>query len=327
MPEFTKSVTFADPARELSMRKLEGKLVVVLFFQSWCPKCNDWSPDLFKQVQGAAGGRRDVVLIGLKTDGGGVKGAEQYLEECGVNLGRWFVGADKDAEYYRKVTGDNKLYYHTIVWPGGQIAETKQGGATYNMGGRKVFVTARHLKDRLKKAKGLKTVLPKGVHVPPELRDSARLAEVGELGAAIKLAMSGRLRTSRDEKIVAFKKVLADVGAKRISAAQAAVLDESRDWGARYESYKKLAALADELKALPAAREARSVLSKMRGSPELRRESAVETHYNRIVAKLEKASDRSRPRVAKELEALSKRYEGTRYGKLAAQKAKSIAGE
>ncbi len=72
------------------------------------------------------------------------------------------------------------------------------------------------------------------------------------------------------------------MGAKRISAVQAAVLDESRDWGARYESYKKLAALADELKALPAAREARSVLSKMRGSPELRRESAVETHYIRL---------------------------------------------
>ena len=34
----------------VSLPDLRGKTVVVLTYVTWCPKCNVWAPDLFRQL-------------------------------------------------------------------------------------------------------------------------------------------------------------------------------------------------------------------------------------------------------------------------------------
>lgn len=45
-PDFGDSITWSDKGESPSFLNLEGKLVLVVFFQSWCGICNGWPGDL-----------------------------------------------------------------------------------------------------------------------------------------------------------------------------------------------------------------------------------------------------------------------------------------
>jgi hypothetical protein len=58
----------------------------------------------------------------------------------------------------------------------------------------------------------------------------------------------------------------------------------------------------------------------------IRREITAEREYQKIAARLRKASDRSKPSFAKQLKRLGEKYADTKYGKQALQEAEQILG-
>ena len=139
VPDFGDSITWADSGENPSLANLEGKSVLILFFQSWCGICNGWSGNLFKDLEKHYQDDRQVVIVALKTDGGSIKDAENYLNSR-ADTSNWLVGVDKNASYYKSVAGNDRLYQHAWIKPDGTIGELKKSGSyTPLKNGKKLF--------------------------------------------------------------------------------------------------------------------------------------------------------------------------------------------
>ncbi len=323
MPEFGRTVKFDNSGPFPVMSRLRGKAVLVIFFQSWCPKCNEWAPDLIGQVQEAYGSNHAVVTLAIKTDGGRLSDARNYLIGKGGDLRKWRVGTDAGATYYKQLTGSNNLWGYVLVGPDGDIVSRGEAGSQYISGRDKgKFVLA--TKTPLKKCGKLTTVLPADRQYPSSLNGIVQYAEMGYLGKALSLATSAA-RGSRDRQ--GAKKLKEDILAAiegRIKGQVDILKDETKDWGARYEAHKALTAIVKGLRTVPAAREARALLAKIRTDRAFRKEKSAEAAYVRVARKLPRANARYKRVLANDLEKVAKRYEGTRYGDLAAEQASRI---
>ena len=323
MPEFGRSVKFDSSGPFPVMSRLRGKAVLVIFFQSWCPKCDVWAPNLIGQLQEAYGSNHAVVTLAIKTDGGRLSDARNYLTGKGADLRKWRVGIDVGATYYKQLTGSNDLWGYVLVGPDGDIVSRGQAGMHYTSGPDKgKFVLA--TKTPLKKCGKLTTVLPADRQYPPSLSGIVQCAEMGYIGKALSLATSAA-RKSKDRQ--AAKKLKEDILAaiEGLIKGQVDILkDETKDWGARYEAHKALTAIVKGLRTVPAAREANALLAKIRTDRAFQKEKSAEAAYLTVARKLARANASYRRRLAKDLEQVAKRYEGTRYGDLAAEQARRI---
>ena len=326
MPEFGRSVRFDNNGPFPVMSRLRGKAVIVLFFQSWCPKCNAWAPKLIGQDQEAYGNNHAVVTLAIKTDGGQLADAMNYLVEKGADLRKWRVGIDVNAAFYKQLTGSNELWGYVVVGSDGSIAGHGKAGSHYTSGpesGRFVLAS----KTLLKGCGKLTTVLPADRQYPAELNAIIQCAEMGYLAKALSLAKTATYR-ARDKQ--AAKRLQDDILAAidGLIKDQADVLkDDKQDWGARYEAHKALTAIMKELRSVPGAKEANALLAKVRRESAFQKEQSAETAYLRVVRRLPRASDRYKLILAKHFDEVAKRYEGTRYGKLAAEQAAAIRGK
>ena len=65
-PEFAVS-EWINTDEPLSVKSLRGKVVLIHFFQLWCPGCNRFSKPLFRDWQERFGEREDVAILGIHT--------------------------------------------------------------------------------------------------------------------------------------------------------------------------------------------------------------------------------------------------------------------
>ncbi len=184
-PEIAPSVQFGADVPAISLQDLHGKLVVVVFFQSWCPLCDEWSPRVFKELQDLAGNRRDVVLVAAKSDGGGVPAALAYLK-AKTDTSKWLVGNDAGAVWEIAATGTDALYQYMIVGPDGTMIDGGSAGIWWQEGNSKLQTPAFYLKKLLKVTQ-TETVLPKDKTYAEVLAPAVRAAEMRQYGLAMKL--------------------------------------------------------------------------------------------------------------------------------------------
>jgi thiol-disulfide isomerase/thioredoxin len=321
MPEFGPSVKFEASTVPFRLGDVRGKTVLVLFYQSWCPKCNAWSGPLFQQITEAHGKNRAVVLTAIKTDGGKTSDAMAYLKERGVDTSKWHVATDDDAAYYSAVTSP-KLYRYALVGPGGRIAETAEAGRFYNVGGKQVFTLARD--NLVKKAGGGQALLPKDKAYPPGLALAVKAAEVGNLGLAYKLGRRAMGKPSLKESAHGFLTDMFGAVRERIEACGARL--ESGEGDSAYDDYCLLRNIASEVGSTKTGKEAKALADKLRESPAVRKEAAAEKRYNEIWAKAASLKPEvRRPALAKALGKVAKQYPDTRYGAQAAKLAEAFS--
>jgi len=98
-PDF--SVKDAD-GNELSLSSLQGKIVLLDFWASWCAPCRDELPNVEQVAKGYAD--RDVVVIGIDLDRneGAFTGAVSFF---GLTYQQVFDGADGDISSLYRVSG------------------------------------------------------------------------------------------------------------------------------------------------------------------------------------------------------------------------------
>ena len=132
--EFGSSLEWAKGTPKIKLSEMRGKAVFILFFQSWCPKCNVWSGEKLKEFEFAFGNDKNVILIAIKTDGGGISGALKYLKTRKVTLSKWYVGSDKGGSYHANYYKERALWNYKLIGADGKIRRKGFFGTNWNSG-------------------------------------------------------------------------------------------------------------------------------------------------------------------------------------------------
>ena len=101
----------------LTFEDLQGKVVVIDFFQLWCPGCNNFSIPLMKKWKQKYVDRKDIQLIGIHTvfEGHSQQTPErlrQYVKEKNIT---YPIGIDKYVSSQR--LPETMIRYHTRGTP------------------------------------------------------------------------------------------------------------------------------------------------------------------------------------------------------------------
>jgi hypothetical protein len=331
LPEFGPSVQLDPAGPQTTVSKLRGKAVIVLFFKSPDKDASSSARGMLKEVQETFATNRTVALLALKTDGGGVRAAKGVLQSLGADTDTWIVGADEGGQYAAEIIGDQPWYY-LVVGADGTIVERGQAFAKYHiLLSVKPHKVEYHYNPAnpmlLNKCGKLSAVLPADKKYGASVKGLARLAELGEAEKA--LALCSALLSKPAEKKAAGE-LLADLQPlveKRVSDRIALLGDASGASAARYDAFAELAQMMKELKQNPLATKIAPALARARADPALQKEARAEAAYKGILPRVQKAVDRDKPRLAKELELLGKQNAGTKYGQLAAELAQRLTAE
>lgn len=192
-PPFGDSLEWNTGRESPGLDALTGKSVLVVFFQSWCPICNGWSGEFFKQMTETYGDDPGVVLMAIKTDGGSMREAVGYIEER-ADVEKWMVAVDKGGAYLQQALGRDKLYEYMWVGPDGRIGGEGEAGRYRTGSDPKEFMLARP--DQAKNfRKGTGRLIPADKELDDALGKAVTLAEKGlftnALGEAAKATSPG----------------------------------------------------------------------------------------------------------------------------------------
>ena len=249
--EIGPSVQFDKGAR-VSMFDLRGKVVLMLFFQASNQDCNRLSKKLFKQIQKAADGRSDVVLIALWTDSKRLKDAKKYLKGK-IDFSKWLVGVDINSVYCQSAIGNKRVYQYCIVSPSGVIKHIGGAAAFYEEDGKKTnSITATELKQYVAKIK-TSPLLPKDKSYQKSLASAVRSAELGQYGQAFQECKRHARRPGTKEDAAALKKDILKFLSEKIKSKIEILGNTSANSSARYEACLALYSLA-KLRKLPAGK-------------------------------------------------------------------------
>jgi hypothetical protein len=329
LPDFGPTVQFDPAGPQPTVSKLKGKAVIVLFFQSSDKAGGAWTEQLIQEMQESFATNRSVVLLAMKTDGGGIPAAKGFLSSKGANTDQWLVACDNNAKYSSDIVGDPTWYY-LIVGADSTIIERGKAGVTYHV---QIGADKKKRENHYALAKPsiikpcgkIGTVLPAGKSYAASVAPLVRLAELGDAEKAM-LQCAALLNKPKEKQ--AASELLADlqpIVEKRVSDRVALLGDAAKPSPDRYDAYNDLALMLKDLKTHPLAAKINPALAKARQEPALQKEARADSAYKAIMARVQKATPRDMARLAKELEALAKQFEGTKYGQAAADSASTVA--
>ena len=321
-PEIPPSVQFAGGYPGLALQDLKGKIVLVIFFQSWCPICNGWSSEMFKQIQEAGAGKRDVVLAAVKTDGGGVQGALSYLQGR-VDPAKWLIGADPNVVWGQAAMGKDELYLHMLVGPDGNVIERGQAGMFYTEDNNNRFVLADRIKKLLSDAK-TETFLPKDKTYPDILAPIVQAAELRQYGLALRLC-DAAARGAAKEAVATLKADLLQAIDDRSKALGEVLAKADADGAARIEAFLELKRIAANLGTSTAGKAAAKAVSAAAKDKTLAGEMQAGQEYVTLHEQAAKVKDFAKNfQFVTALKSLAQKHPGTKFGKMAADEAAII---
>jgi hypothetical protein len=318
VPDFGPSVKFDKNDMAFRMSDLRGKMVLLIFFQSWSPICNGWSPDMFKQVETTYGNDPQVALVAIKSDAKDAAEVKEYLSGR-TDTKKWLLAADVGGVYELSVMGENKLYTCAIINPNGQIAKKDQAGMYYGNQANKKFVLA-DLGLKKDFGQGAKAVLPAGKQYPDSLRTAVKAAEAGNFVMALnECAKQGGVKESGELKA----DILAAVNA-RVDDCIATLKDAGAQ--GRFEAYLTLRDIAVQLKPTEAGKKAAGVLKEVEKDEVIKNELAAEKQYLAIMDSASRLSQSEKQKqLPPALRAFIAKYKDTFYGARAEQQIYRIA--
>jgi hypothetical protein len=312
VPDFGPSVKFDKNDLAFRMSDLRGKMVLLIFFQSWCPICNGWSADMFKQVETTYGSDPEVALVAIKSDAKDIAEVKTYLG-IRTDTKKWLLAADIDGVYEFAVMGENKLYKYAIISPKGEITQKNDASRYYTGQAKKAFVVA---DASLKKdfGQGTKAVLPAGKQYPDNLRTAVKAAEAGSFVVALN-------ECTKQNKVKEADDLKADI----LSAVNARVDDriatvKSAEAQGRFDAYMLLRDIAIQLKPIEAGKKALDALKEVEKDAAIKKELAAERQYLALMdwaGKLGKTEKEKQLPPA--LKTFLQQFDGTFYAKRAQQ--------
>jgi hypothetical protein len=308
--EFDSTIQF-DPARgPFALQDLRGKMVVVVFFQSWCGICNGWSPDMFKQMTETFGDDPTVALLAVKTDGN-VNEAKAYLSpRCDVT--KWNVVADPGANFYVRMNGADTLFGYALLDADGRVAARGKAGMFYTgkgEGGKKEFVLANQsLKKKVSKPG--EPLIPADLSIP-ELAPAIRAAELGDFQRANAAFKKAAANPKTKEAATKIQTALDESLAKRVAALKTRLADTAAT--DRFDAYMQLRRLSTTLLNTPHHKEIQAALNSVRTDKAILADLAAERAYLGMMTKLATATDQQKAQLPAALKQFADAHKNTLY--------------
>jgi peroxiredoxin len=311
-PNFGRSVTFAKNEEPASLDNLRGKIVIVLFYQSWCPICNKWAPNLVKQMQTQYGDQSHYVLIGMKTDGGSPEDAKSFLTEKGADGASWIFASDNEQAYYASVINDTPLWGYAVISPDGEITDKGKAGTFYTGGQTQEFVLPGRKKDFDKQfSTAKKSFLPEGKTYAAELKNAVKLAETGRFVSALVSARSAGGIPGKE-----FEGDIMTLLGERVTRYEQQARDTNNS--ARYSAFMSLRDMSAQMKTLAPGKAAQKIVSELNKDKSIQREQKAEQAWLSLMAAVGKQPPEKRQAaLAANVPAYVKAYDGTYFAQLA----------
>lgn len=322
-PEFGPSVAFDRADGSMQLADLRGKMVVIVFFQSWCPICNGWSPEFLRQMAKVFGDDPSVTLLAMKVDGGTPTEGKAYLKAHGADLSKWIVARDTGGTYYQRVNGTNSLWGYALIDAQGGLMERGRAGSFYVESTGKRFALA----DSTKKTKGInsESTLTIDADTPADLLPIVKAAQAGKLVAAIRALKSydhGKLKDSA----VKLKAALDDALSGRVEKSSNDIKSEQAE--TRYRAYQTLQGLGT-LSDLQAGQVAKKTLTSLRTDKAFMADMAEQAHaesaFWALIAKsIRLEADQRKTQLPSALRQFAEAFAGTAYAERALREAEII---
>lgn len=301
------TVNWDGPAADLDA--LRGKTVVVLTYVTWCPKCNEWAPEMLNQVSKAAQDK-PVAVVAVATDVGPQEGRQFLLGKqfTGPNV---FYGADPTLEASLGLDKGN-LWNYAIIDPDGKLATGGAAGSYYPGGkaGEKQYSAAYNL--------GQQKRLGSFQLIAAEMSDSLKQAlwplELGqaEIGQQL-LKKIEKQAGSSDRELL--KKSIDHFVQTEMDSVRTLVQGPVPD---KLLALGKASIVATNFKATEAGNEAKKIVGDLTKDKGLKKELGAKKLYEAALA----TPDANRRAI--KLLAAAKAFPGTYYGQQAATAAAAI---
>ena len=282
-----------------SSQTLRGKTVVLLVYATWCPKCNKWSGDLFKQLKDAVKDK-PVVLLSINADKSPTA-VKTYVTQRDFFAPNILHGYDPSIVQRLKL--DSDLFKYIAFGPDGKLVNSGNAGSFINDGQRQNFVIANELAKNEK--------LGRFDILDPEMSDALKEAvwpmELGEVSEKA-LADSQKKLTATERKALnaALTKCL-NAKLKRIET-----LTEG-DTEDQFEAYEQASALSAGFKSKQQGKQAKELLVALSKDKDFQRELAAKKNYDKTM-QIIAAKPTRREQL---LQTFCKRFEGTHYAGVA----------
>ena len=293
-------VKWAGP--EISLDQLHGKTIGVLVYASWCPKCNAWSGELFKQLKQAIDGKPAVILA-IYADKS-PEGAKAYVTERGFFAPNILHGYDPGMP--KKLGFESELFNYVVVDADGKVAKRGMAGMAHGGEAGKKYVMADDLAQP--KPPGKFAIIADTMSEP--VRNLLWPLELGMGGDAAVAKARGALSADQKKELDAAIERFMDTGLEQIKAGYKGNVEE------RFAAYDKANQMAGVFRSTAQNKKARDVVAYLEKDEQFKRELAAKKAYDGCMGKGAATGKRDVM-----LKAVAKRFEGTHYGKLAAETA------
>lgn len=308
-PDHLGSLEFRSGDPSISLERFRGKMTIVLFFQSWCGICNNWSPQLIEQMDKAYGGDHRFALVAVKTDRGGVQAAEKYLLERNADLNNWYIAGDHDAEWYKAYDPKAPLFGFALVGPDGKLLE--YGKAGMQSGGKFSLASAKN-----------KLVKQYGATLSPVLPAKERGAEAASVVKAIEARdFTAAYMSLQGVKGDSGKALRSELDGLIQSKGETLSSDmQSKTGNERFLAYIQLRDLSAELKGHPALKAFSKELRSIAREDDIKVQLKAEQAWIKVQGALAKAknADQRLAIITQTKEFFEKRFPDTYYGRQAA---------
>ncbi len=312
--DFADCVTFDKNDEPIQLDNLRGKVVITLFYQSWCPVCNGWAPELIKQTQDKYGDQPGYVLIGVKTDGGTPDEAKKFFAGKGADLSKWIIASDENQVYYKKVNKEAPLWGYYILSPDGKSGIIGNGGEFYksDKGKGKDFALPLARKELDKKyAASIATFLPAGKNYGDALVSAVNYAETGRFLSAINAARKVGGETAKELENDVVSQL--EIRVEKLNEDLKQV-----DNPERYYAYMALRDMAECYKALSIGKIAKIHLGDISKDKQIQREQKSEKSWQALLVSINKLAPEKRdPALKENAPKFIKAYEGTYFAGVA----------
>lgn len=297
---------------------MAGKSILVIFFQDWCPICNGWSRELFRQITEAYGDDPRVALVAVKTDGGSLNNAVDYLKER-TDVSKWLVALDENSIYYNQAVGLDELYRYIWINPAGIIAESDKAGRSV-AGSEPKIVWLAAPNNQKKMQEGAAPLIADSTSFADELQPAIWFAEHGLFLSALKEAATLSSKPELKDDLTKLRAVIAEHLDSTITQLTSAVEDATNEY--RYLDYLSLCKIAKDFEKAPQGVAAKNATTKVVNEAWLQEEEKAFGEYKSIMRRAGRADDeRAQKRVKGALEKLAEKYPNTTYGRIAASSA------
>jgi thiol-disulfide isomerase/thioredoxin len=287
----------------VSFEMFKGKSVLVLVYATWCPKCNTWSAELFAQLKEAVADK-PVVVLAIDADDS-PSGVQQYLTERGFFAPNVVHGYDPTM--HQKLGFESNLYNYLLVGPDGKPGQRGSAGGFFETPQGKKFALPAKLAES--------NDLGHFEFINPDMSDEVRALfwpwELGQISETAMRAAQKRLGPDQQKQI--------DDAVARFLDARIELVRRNYKGSVpeRIEAYETAAALSAMFRATPQSQKAREVVAFMDADQAFKRELAAKKVYEGAMQKISENPGRG----SVMMRAIAQRFDGTYFGKLAAESA------